>query len=122
MATHFEPLKLARDDVFGVHLSGTVTRRDEKRLQELADKCLDRGHSQVLLDLSGLDTIGGGGAKALAEFQRQLVAAGGGALVVGAGPAACVGLDRDAVDLLDVGSSAAGRHCHAVFVRYSFMP
>ena len=85
MATHFEPLKLARDDVFGVHLSGTVTRRDEKRLQELADKCLDRGHSQVLLDLSGLDTIGGGGAKALAEFQRQLVAAGGGALVVGAG-------------------------------------
>lgn len=85
MATHFEPLKLARDDVFGVRLSGTVTRRDKDRLQELADKCLDRGHQQVLLDLSGLDTIGGGGAKALAEFQQQLVSAGGGALVVGAG-------------------------------------
>ncbi|MCP4571209.1 MAG: STAS domain-containing protein [bacterium] len=85
MATHFEPLKLARDDVFGVRLSGSVTRRDKDRLQELAEKCLDRGHQQVLLDLSELDTIGGGGAKALAQFQKRLVEAGGGTYIVGAG-------------------------------------
>ncbi len=85
MATRFEPLKIARDDVFGVRLSGTVGRQDKRRLEELAEKCLDRGHLRVLLDLSGLGNLGGGGARVLAEFQGQLVAAGGGALIVGAG-------------------------------------
>jgi len=85
MATHFEPLNLDRPDLFGVRMSGTVSPGDKERLRELAAKCLDNGKVKVILDLSGIGALGGGGAAALADFQRELADANGGAVFVGVG-------------------------------------
>ncbi len=84
MATRFEPLKLPHAALFGVRVVGTVSPGDKDRLRELADKCLERGRVRVVLDLSQMNAIGGGGARALAEFQERLVAAGGEAVFCGA--------------------------------------
>ena len=85
MPTRFESLKLGQSGLFGVRVSGTVGRVDKDRLRELADKCLERGKLRLVMDLSGLNAIGGGGAKVLAEFQQRLVAAEGEAVFCGAG-------------------------------------
>ena len=86
MALQFKPLKLASADLFGVSLSGSVGRGDRDRLKELADKCLQHGKTNVLLDLSDLGTMGGGGARMIAELQERLEMAQGGAIIAGAGP------------------------------------
>lgn len=84
MATRFEPLKLAHPGLFGVRVAGTVGPGDRDRLHELADKCLERGKLRVVLDLAQMSALGGGGARALADFQERLVAAGGEAVFCGA--------------------------------------
>ena len=83
MSTRFLPIKLNQDKLFGVGLEGTVGRADRRLLQDLADKCLERSRTDVVMDLSGLRSIGGGGAAILADFQRRLVAAGGEAVFAG---------------------------------------
>ncbi|MFN2371089.1 MAG: HD domain-containing phosphohydrolase [Candidatus Krumholzibacteriia bacterium] len=85
MATRFEPLKLLHPGLFGVRVAGTVGPGDRDRLRELADKCLERGKLRVVLDLAQMSALGGGGARALADFQERLVAAGGEAVFCGAG-------------------------------------
>lgn len=82
MATSFEPLKLTRPGLFGVRLSGSVGRAEKNRLKEFAAKCLANGKLLVVFDLADLDAIGGGGAAALAEFQRELLQRGGEAVFV----------------------------------------
>ena len=99
MATHFESLTLDRPDLFGVTLSGTVSPGDKERLRELAAKCLKHGQVQVIMDLSGLGALGGGGAGALADFQAQLVGAGGGSVFVGAGEVMRHFLEQKFVDV-----------------------
>jgi anti-anti-sigma regulatory factor len=85
MALNFKPLKLQNPDLFGVRLSGSVGRGDRDRLKELADKCLVNGKVRVVLDLSELGSMGGGGARMIAELQERLQAAEGGAVIAGAG-------------------------------------
>ncbi len=84
MATRFEPLKLAHPALFGVRVAGTVGPGDKDRLRELADKCLERGKLRVVVDLAQMTAVGGGGARALADFQQRLVDAGGEAVFCGA--------------------------------------
>jgi len=84
MATRFEPLKLAHPALFGVRVAGTVGPGDKERLRELADKCLERGKLRVVVDLAQMTAVGGGGARALADFQQRLVDAGGEAVFCGA--------------------------------------
>jgi HD-GYP domain-containing protein (c-di-GMP phosphodiesterase class II)/anti-anti-sigma regulatory factor len=84
MATRLEPLKLAHPALFGVRVVGTVGPADRDRLRELTDRCLDRGKLRLVLDLSGMNAVGGGGARTLAAFQESLVAAGGEAVFCGA--------------------------------------
>jgi len=84
MALTFQPLKCDRPDLFGVALGGSYGRGDKDHLLDLARKCLDKGRVHVLLDVSGLKNLGGGGASACAAFQKLLVGAGGGAVFVGA--------------------------------------
>jgi len=99
MAIRFEPLKLKNPDLFGVKLIGTVSPADKRRICELADKCMSNGKVDLILDLSGLDSIGGGGAQTLADLQTRLVAAGGEAIVVGAGEVVQHFLDQKFLDL-----------------------
>lgn len=84
MATRFEPVKLPHPALFGVQVAGTVGPGDRDRLGELADKCLERGKLRLVLDLSRMSALGGGGARALADFQQRLVSAGGEAVFCGA--------------------------------------
>ncbi len=83
MAISFKPLKLDDPGLFGVGVEGSVGRSDRSLLQELAAKCLARDKTRIILDFSALDTIGGGGAATLADFQRSLVSQGGEAVFVG---------------------------------------
>jgi len=83
MAIKFQSLKLTDDDLFGVSLEGSVSRSDKSALQELADQAMSRNKVQLVLDLSYLTSLGGSGARVLAGFQRQLLAAGGEAVFVG---------------------------------------
>jgi len=84
MATRFQPLQLKNADLFGVRLSGGISRSDKGCLTEMAAKCLQQGKVNLVLDLSELGVIGGSGARILAGFQAQLTATGGEAVFVGA--------------------------------------
>ncbi len=85
MATRFLPIELNDTDLFGVRLSGAVTRSDKQNLLEMGAKCLDNGKTNLVLDLSELTAIGGGGARILADLQNQLVDNDGEAVIAGAG-------------------------------------
>lgn len=85
MALKFKPLKIENPDLFGISLSGSVGRGDRDRLKELADKCLLNGRVKLVLDLSQLGSIGGGGARMISELQERLTAASGGTVIAGAG-------------------------------------
>ena len=71
MAISYQPLDLTDQDLFGIAMSGTVGRPDKQKLLDLADACLERGKLRLIMDLSELSAIGGGGAKILAEFQER---------------------------------------------------
>lgn len=85
MAIRFTPLELEEPHLFGVGLSGTVARADKQNLLALADRCLERGKLHVVLDMTELGALGGGGALVLADFQLSLTSRGGEAVFVGAG-------------------------------------
>jgi anti-anti-sigma regulatory factor len=85
MAIQFQPLKLEDQRLFGISLMGTVSRSDKSALQELADQAMSRGKVKLVLDLSGLTSLGGSGARVLADFQRKLIAADGEAVFAGVG-------------------------------------
>jgi len=84
MATRFLPIQLKNGDLFGVCLNGAVGRSDKQNLLDMADKCLANGKVNLVLDLSELSSIGGGGARILADFQKQLAQEGGEAVFAGA--------------------------------------
>ncbi len=84
MATRFKSLKLVDTELFGVALSGSIGRSDHKSLQDLAKRALADGKVHVVLDLKEVTSIGGGGVKLLAQFQKNLIEAGGEMVFVGA--------------------------------------
>lgn len=86
MAIRYASLELDDPRLFGVRLSGTVSRDDKQNLIALADRCVEHGKLHLVLDLSELGAIGGGGARVLADLQFTLAARGGEAVFVGAGP------------------------------------
>ena len=86
MAIRYASLELDDSRLFGVRLSGTVSRDDKQNLLALADRCLEHGKLHLVLDLTDLGAIGGGGARVLADLQFTLAARGGEAVFVGAGP------------------------------------
>ncbi|MGD9548066.1 MAG: HD-GYP domain-containing protein [Candidatus Krumholzibacteriia bacterium] len=83
MAIQFQSLAMADKMVFGVKLLGTVGRGDKSHLKDLASKCLAKGKVHIVMDLSEVGALGGGGAAILAGFQQQLVDAGGEAVFAG---------------------------------------
>ena len=85
MAIRYTPLELDEPQLFGVGLNGTVSRADKQNLLALADRCLDRGKLHLILDMTALTAIGGGGARVLADFQLSLTSRAGEAVFVGAG-------------------------------------
>ncbi len=85
MATRFKPLNLKDSRLFGIRLSGIIGRSDKSNLLDLAERCLKKNKVYLILDLSDLSSMGGGGAAILADLQRRLNSAGGEAVFVGAG-------------------------------------
>ena len=85
MATRFKPLDLDNPRLFGIGLSGIIGRSDKANLLDLAERCLNKGKVHLILDLSELSSMGGGGAAILADFQKRLNTSGGEAVFVGAG-------------------------------------
>ena len=85
MATRFESLDLADQDLFGIRLHGAFGRGDRQRLLDLASRCLEKDKTRLILECGDLDSLGGGGAAVLADLQGQLVERGGEAVFVGAG-------------------------------------
>lgn len=85
MAIRYSSLELGGADLFGICLSGTVSRTDKQNLLSLADRCLARGKLHLILDMTALTALGGGGARVLADFQLSLTSRGGEAVFVGAG-------------------------------------
>ena len=85
MAIRYSSLDLGGADLFGICLSGTVSRTDKQNLLSLADRCLARGKLHLILDMTALGALGGGGARVLADFQLSLTSRGGEAVFVGAG-------------------------------------
>jgi len=84
MATRFLPIELQNANLFGVRLSGGVGRTDKANLLDMVEKCLSNGKVNLVLDLSELTSIGGGGARILADFQAELQKHNGEAVFVGA--------------------------------------
>lgn len=89
MPISFEPLKLPDASLFGVRVSGTIGRRDRQRLLDLADRCLEKQKTHLILDLTVLATLGGGAAGILADLQRRLLEKGGVLVFVGANDVVC---------------------------------
>ncbi|MCP4291754.1 MAG: STAS domain-containing protein [bacterium] len=85
MAIQFHALKISDPGLFGVSLTGTVSRSDKAALEELAQQATARNKVKLVLDLSRLSSLGGSGARVLAEFQRQLLEMKGEAVFVGVG-------------------------------------
>lgn len=85
MAIRYTPLELDEPQLFGIGLSGTVSRSDKQNLLALADRCLERGKLHLILDMTALTALGGGGARVLADFQLSLTSRQGEAVFVGAG-------------------------------------
>jgi response regulator RpfG family c-di-GMP phosphodiesterase/anti-anti-sigma regulatory factor len=85
MATRFKPLDLDNPRLFGIGLSGIIGRSDKANLLDLAERCLNKGKVHLILDLTELSSMGGGGAGILADFQKRLNTSGGEAVFVGAG-------------------------------------
>ncbi len=83
MAIQFQSLKLEDQDLFGISLQGSVSRSDKSALLELATQAMSRKKVKLVMDLGGLTSLGGGGARVLADFQRQLIAAEGEAVFAG---------------------------------------
>ncbi|MFH1842403.1 MAG: STAS domain-containing protein, partial [bacterium] len=85
MSISFTPLNLNHPELFGVRLAGALGRDGKNFIRRLADGCLARGKTRLILDLSKVVSLGGGGAAALADFQAQLVEQGGEMVFVGNG-------------------------------------
>jgi len=84
VAISFTPLQLKSCTHFGIRLKGSFGRSDKSRLRNLAAKCLANRKIRLVLELSELASLGGGGAAELATLQRQLEELGGELIIVGA--------------------------------------
>lgn len=99
MPLSFEPLKLPDAALFGVRLSGAIGRRDRQRLLDLADRCLEKHKTHLILDVALLATLGGSAAGILADLQRRLLEQGGTVVFVGANDVICHFLTKRFVDV-----------------------
>jgi len=84
VAITFSPVELTDSSLFGIRLEGSVGRSDRRRLQDLTTKCLSHGKNKLILDLGGLESLGGGGAAELAALQRKVTDRDGEVVFVGA--------------------------------------
>ncbi len=80
----FTSLKLGDPDVFAVKIEGHLGARERARVEELVRKCREKQKTQVVLDLSGLESMGGGVAAVLGEFAAEMAHAGHTLLLAGA--------------------------------------
>ncbi len=85
MAIQFQSIKIKEPSLFGISMTGSVSRSDKAALEELAQQAMARKKVHLILDLSQLTSIGGSGARVLADFQRQLQDVQGEAVFSGAG-------------------------------------
>lgn len=75
--TRFERMETGRPETAGFRISGKLGFHENVKIEHLVDECLKRSFSEVLFDFTDLSSLGGGVAKILRQFIKDLGVKGG---------------------------------------------
>ncbi len=75
--TRFERLEFGGADSVGFQISGKLGFHENEKIEQLAQECLKREFKKVVFDFSGLTSLGGGVARILRGFVKDLGKTGG---------------------------------------------
>ncbi len=75
--TRFERLELGDADSAGFQISGKLGFHENEKIEQLAQECLKRQFKKVIFDFSELTSLGGGVARILRAFVKDLAESGG---------------------------------------------
>jgi HD-GYP domain-containing protein (c-di-GMP phosphodiesterase class II)/anti-anti-sigma regulatory factor len=75
--TRFEKLDIGGADRAGFQISGKLGFHENDKIEQLTQECLKRELKRVVFDFSGLTSLGGGVARILRSFVRELEGRGG---------------------------------------------
>ena len=82
----FESIKTDDPDLFVVRISGHLGTRQRPVVENLVQKCRDKGKDRVVFDFSALESMGGSVARVLGAFAAELSRQGHGPWFIGASP------------------------------------
>jgi anti-anti-sigma regulatory factor len=80
----FSPAKLDAPGVFAIRVDGSLGSRQKAAVDTLIARCIETSKTKVVLDFSGLGSLGGAVAASLASFAEHLANAGHPLQLVGA--------------------------------------
>ncbi len=75
--TRFEKLEFGVADSAGFQISGKLGFHENEKIEQLTQECLKREFKKVVFDFSGLTSLGGGVARILRGFVKDLEETGG---------------------------------------------
>jgi HD-GYP domain-containing protein (c-di-GMP phosphodiesterase class II) len=75
--TRFERLEFGGADSAGFQISGKLGFHENEKIEQLTQECLKREFKKVVFDFSELTSLGGGVARILREFAKDLAETGG---------------------------------------------
>ncbi len=75
--TRFERLEIGGADTAGFQISGKLGFHENEKIGQLTEECLKREFKQVVFDFSELTSLGGGVARILRGFVKDLAETGG---------------------------------------------
>lgn len=75
--TRFERLEFGGDESAGFQISGKLGFHENEKIEQLTQECLKREFKQVVFDFSELTSLGGGVARILRGFAKDLGEKGG---------------------------------------------
>ena len=75
--TRFERLEIGGADSAGFQISGKLGFHENEKIEQLTEECLKREYKKVVFDFSELTSLGGGVARILRGFVKDLEGTGG---------------------------------------------
>ncbi len=75
--TRFERLEIGGADSAGFQISGKLGFHENEKIEQLTEECLKREYKKVVFDFSELTSLGGGVARILRGFVKDLAGTGG---------------------------------------------
>jgi HD-GYP domain-containing protein (c-di-GMP phosphodiesterase class II)/anti-anti-sigma regulatory factor len=75
--TRFERLEIGGTDSAGFQISGKLGFHENEKVEQLTEECLKREFKRVIFDFSELTSLGGGVARILRGFVKDLAGTGG---------------------------------------------